>query len=1208
MLLVLTLVAMACATVFESAHSAEQALHVYYRAWWFECLLGLIGLNVLAAMLARIPFTLRQTGFVLTHLSILLIFAGALMTAETGVDGQVVIVEGQSVDEVRLSGVPTLTLLNRNTQKRSVTELLGGAFKGFTSVADPAAPPATLDNLSVTIEEFLPDSTIVQQMIDDSPFPRPAIEVSLSATGQESSTWLFANRQTDASGLLVAFRVAQTEAELADMLEVKAPAPSESVGKVKLDYEGKTYEFAVEECTAAAKPLGESGKTVKVLRYLPHASVGAENKMTNLSNRPVNPAIEVELTGAEGSETRLAFAKFPDFASMHENQKIEGLKLVFVAAPDSGPSTPVEVLVGPGDTLHARFAPPGRDVTNRVLTAGEAVDTPWPGRKLNVVRYFKNARLDRGVVPMVPVRKNRTPAIKVLLSAGNDTNSMWLQKYRPNSATVEGTPFEMYFGDKLVPLGFEVRLDDFEVGFYPGTMRPRSFESRVTISDAKTGREMSRVISMNHPVTYKGFTLFQSSYKESKQQTLSILSVARDPGQKVVFAGYILLTAGMLWVLGLRIRDRQRTAALEDGGGVTSGGRIDLLGATERCTQGVGVGARQNVTVAGGSSTAGAILLALLLSGFAASSASAATLPSSLDLSDIRELPVQTDGRWPPLDTLARDVVEEVTGTQFYRGSDPVLVLLGMTFNPDQWRQEPLIRIGNASLRQELQLSAAKTTFSFAELAAHRRLIELRNQLANLPEGEKPDALLGKAGQIYGKLVTLQGAFAGDVIKAIPHATEPLGAWHAISHAGHDHGTELAGVDAAWGELRTAFLADDAAGFNGATQRLVAAIGALPAATTPDPAMIAMEMRYNTLNPYRAAWIAMVVGVVLAVVAIPMRNKWLDLAPLVAMVLGFSILSYGIWLRWEIAGHIPASNMFESLLFLSWGMGAFAILSYFAFKHRLVVLTASFMGAVALVLADLLPVDSYMRPTVPVLLDTIWMAVHVPIIMVSYSILALGVLIAHAQIVAMAVVPGQRKLVATLDSLHYLYIHIGSILLFVGIVTGSMWGASSWGRYWGWDPKEVWSLVALLGYLTILHVRIDQEKVPVWAYFLAGVMGIALFVIVIPPLMPLSFTAVITFVGAAVAMILFVMWQGNFATAVKSITCFWLVLMTYLGVNYVLGTGLHSYGFGTGAVAKNMLMVGCIDLALVVACCGVYMWRGGWGARGDGGGAAPSAG
>jgi ABC-type transport system involved in cytochrome c biogenesis permease subunit len=154
-----------------------------------------------------------------------------------------------------------------------------------------------------------------------------------------------------------------------------------------------------------------------------------------------------------------------------------------------------------------------------------------------------------------------------------------------------------------------------------------------------------------------------------------------------------------------------------------------------------------------------------------------------------------------------------------------------------------------------------------------------------------------------------------------------------------------------------------------------------------------------------------------------------------------------------------------------------------------------------------------------------------------------------------------------------------------------MWAASSWGRYWGWDPKEVWSLVAFLAYMAILHVRSFRESVPRWYLAVAVVLAAAVFAIVVPKLAPITPLKLLALAGSGAAMVVFVMARSEFSTAVKSILAFWLIIMTYVGVNYVLGMGLHSYGFGTGAVVRYMFLLGGADLAFVAICATTYRLR-----------------
>lgn len=592
-----------------------------------------------------------------------------------------------------------------------------------------------------------------------------------------------------------------------------------------------------------------------------------------------------------------------------------------------------------------------------------------------------------------------------------------------------------------------------------------------------------------------------------------------------------------------------------------------------------------------------------LASYLSASPSSGAKLTSSLDLSNVRQLCVQHDGRFPPLDTVARDVVESVAGRAFARRNDPVLSLLAWTFDPETWMKEPLISIGNAELRREIGLPQEKSVFSYAELVGHKRLLTLIGNLSRIESGRKLDPLESKVSGINEKLMRLQSVFRGQTINLVPddmatpgvdHATRVSGSWRPIDV--QTMGAVVGGgeLQASWKAMREAFLADDAAAFSTTSRQLADALAVLPAAFRPPPARLSTELRYNQLKPFGTASRIMLFGAVLSAAAMFIRRRWFDGLGLAALLAGFGVLTYGLSLRWQIAGRIPASNMYESLLFLGWGVGAFAILSVLLFRQRLVPLTASAMASLALILADRLPVDHFIRPIAPVLLDTVWMSIHVPIIMVSYSVLALAVLIAHLQLVVLTAAPRRGELAATIDGLLYWYLHVGSFLLLAGIITGSMWAASSWGRYWGWDPKEVWSLVALLGYLTILHVRIDHARIPRWVYAVGALLLVATLVVIVPKLSPLTSGRILALAGTVAGMGIMVLTRGPFATAAKSIICFWLIVMTYVGVNYVLGIGLHSYGFGTGAVARYMFLLGGIDLGFVALCALVYLARRSW--------------
>ena len=329
----------------------------------------------------------------------------------------------------------------------------------------------------------------------------------------------------------------------------------------------------------------------------------------------------------------------------------------------------------------------------------------------------------------------------------------------------------------------------------------------------------------------------------------------------------------------------------------------------------------------------------------AAPSTGAPPLPTGLNLDTIRALPLQHDGRWPPLDTVARDIVEEVTGDRFFQGRDPVLWLLAWTFDPATWVRQPLISIKNAELRRELHLSPTQTVYSYAELAGHDHFRHLVEQLRFIEKGRKMNPLGSKVASINEKLGELDTVFAGGALRILPDPSDADGAWKRIPINTGGASEDIRVVAGIWSDLRDTFMRSDPVEFGAASQQLIDAAAALPAAFRPAQKLIDTELHYNAIRPYRNAWIAMVIGAVLAACAMVVKRRWFDVLAFLGLIAGFSLLTYGLWLRWSIAGRIPASNMFESLLFLSWGMGAFAIFAMLGLRHRIVPLTASAMGA-----------------------------------------------------------------------------------------------------------------------------------------------------------------------------------------------------------------------------------------------------------------------
>ena len=620
-------------------------------------------------------------------------------------------------------------------------------------------------------------------------------------------------------------------------------------------------------------------------------------------------------------------------------------------------------------------------------------------------------------------------------------------------------------------LPFAVKLHDFQIDTYQGTMRPAMFRSKVEVTDGASGTSFPYDVQMNHELSYRGWSLFQSSYKQEGGREMTVLSVARDPGQPIVFVGYVLLIAGMCTVLATRIAQARAVGAPGIGNGRASAAPV-------------------------GRATAAAIALILAGSGTAAAATS--------DPDALRRLPVQHDGRVMPLDTLAREGVWKVTGYRSWNGMDPVATVLAWTLDPTNWADTPVVKIGSSELAVAAGWPPETTHASFLQLVRNPGVMNLISQARQDAEQEKPrHGVVQDAEKLEARLVWLKGFLDRESIRPIPDAANPNARWGVPEHL---HG------------------ADDFAALLG---------GARPAGWLA-PGAIERELAYNSVRPTRIAWWILAAALVASIVAWNRQKRWLDAVSLLGLAAGFGVMTWGIATRWAIAGRIPASNMYESLLFLGWGVGLFALIAFLAIRNRIVVANANAMALLTMALTDLLPIDAFVHPVPPVLSGTPWLAIHVPIIMISYSVLALGVVFAHMQIGVSIFAPRKTDLVAKMGELLYWYTHVGSILLIAGILTGSIWAASSWGRYWGWDPKEVWSLVAFLAYIAILHARFDRQI-------------------------------------------------GSFGIAAWSIVAFQTILMTYLGVNFVLTAGLHSYGFGGSRIVNVMVLVALAEAAFLGA-------------------------
>ena len=583
------------------------------------------------------------------------------------------------------------------------------------------------------------------------------------------------------------------------------------------------------------------------------------------------------------------------------------------------------------------------------------------------------------------------------------------------------------------------------------------------------GTTFDAKIWMNHELSLRDWQFYQSRYVVEEGRVATVLLASNDPGRPLVFLGYALLLAGLCIVLTTRVFEAPKRGVNE--------------------THPRGVGNERYALGLGLAAT------------FAVAAGIAVTVPrsSSATTEIVRRLPVQHDGRVMPFDTFARETVRQVTGKETWQAADPVATVRSWMFDESKTMGTPLLPIDDSDLAQALGLAQPRRYVSAVEFVSQRDNLAAFLQ-STAAAGNPHIKMRAAADRLELRLGWLTRTATRESLRCIP-GTDGTNAWTTPALA-----ESPALVNLAKGPRFQAW---------------------------PATSAIERELTYNRWQPTRLGWLVLSGACVLMGLAWLRRSKILDRLALGGLLVGCGVMTWGITLRWQIAGRIPAANMYESLLLLAWGVGFVALLLLPWLRNRLVLLNAGGLSAVTLVLADLLPIDPFIHPMPPVLAGTPWLAIHVPIIMLSYSMLALGVVVAHVQIGLATWAPMRQDAIKSANRVLYWYIHVGCLLLTAGIITGSIWAASSWGRYWGWDPKEVWSLVALLAYLALLHARRERLLKP-------------------------------------------------FAIAALSILAFQTILMTYLGVNFVLSTGLHSYAMGDLPVARWMILVATVEVAYLL--------------------------
>ena len=522
---------------------------------------------------------------------------------------------------------------------------------------------------------------------------------------------------------------------------------------------------------------------------------------------------------------------------------------------------------------------------------------------------------------------------------------------------------------------------------------------------------------------------------------------------------------------------------------------------------------------------------------------------ANLDFKQFGLLAIQDNGRRKPIDTFAKETLIRITGRSTYadkagRKWTPNDFLLSALLETHDWKSEPMVLLSFGKLKEQLGLDTTQRRFSFAQLSGSAELQRIANEAHALKRAEKPlDRLQQEAMGVSDRLGLFAHVMDGSSFLIVPAPKNETDPWLVPDPTGMEpYYTEAkaASALAALKKMMRAYAEGDGFNFSSGARELRENLRALSPSIYPTESKLRIEYFYNHFEGfYRAAWCYGIALVLLIAAHFRGRGGWVRHAGVAMAVAGLLFHASAIAMRCVIAGRPPVTNMYESIIWVSFAVSFFGMIFFARYRTPVYLLAALPVTLIALLLVHQMPIamPSSIDPLVPVLRDNFWLTIHVLTITLSYAAFALAMGFGHILLFRYAKNPRGARADQPMHFWLYRVLQLGVLLLAAGTILGGVWANYSWGRFWGWDPKETWALIALLCYITTLHGR------------LAG-------------------------------------WWTQFGLVVASVVCFLAVLMAWYGVNFVLGKGLHSYGFGIGGETYVATFV-ILDLLFV----GFAIWR-----------------
>ena len=652
-------------------------------------------------------------------------------------------------------------------------------------------------------------------------------------------------------------------------------------------------------------------------------------------------------------------------------------------------------------------------------------------------------------------------------------------------------------GVKTETLPFELELRQFRLNRYPGSQSPSSYESDLIVHS--DGKSFEANVYMNNVLDVKGYRFFQASYDEDELGT--ILSVNKDvAGRNITYAGYIVLVVGFILMFFIpNSRFRKLTRQLNEVN-------------------------REIYKVKKDISKVSLLLLFTLIPnlGFAQQQQFKNNIPKE-HAELFGSIPIQFRGRVMPMNTFSSEILRKVHKETTFENLNSDQFLLNLLAVPQMWMEIPFISVSNDQISRRYNLSEGYV--SYRDLFDQNGNYILLPQLHHIHQHSRGNRTSEESDllKLDERINILFQLFNYQMPALFPDANDLAHTWYAPG----ENLTSFSERDSIFVsntfgnyllEVRNSITSGNWSKPNELLSQVKEFQLNNDKASLINPDKLKAEIRYNNENIFsKARTLYFILGLLLLIFALlqmlqgkTWHNKVVSLL-FISIILVCIYHIYGMGLRWYISGYAPWSNSYETMVYVALATVLAGLI--FGRNSKLTLALATLFGGVILFVSGLNWMDPQINTLVPVL-NSPWLMFHVAVIVAAYGFFGISFLLGILNLIIMSFYKAKtftRLRIKELSIINNLSLMIGLALMTVGTFLGAVWANESWGRYWGWDPKETWALITIIAYTIVTHLYLVKRLNNLWVFNLLSVV---------------SFSS---------------------------------VLMTYFGVNYFL-SGMHSYG------------------------------------------------